>query len=482
MPAEVKYFKGTIRELQSHIKSHSPPQDNPATDALRLCKLFGAYRCLSEVKGMVPIIHGPIGCACNNRYFVGLATKAHGFPVDLCLTSTNMSEKDVIFGGEDKLREAILEVKKRYNPKIITVFSTCPAGIIGDDIDGVIDSVRHEVDAKILPIHSEGYSHFNLYAGYRDAYDALINNLVKPRTKIMKNTINIIGDKNDYKASDSMNDIRSLMKTLEKLDIKLHSVIPGGATLEEIENSANVSLNVMKCDSMAIDFCSIMKENFGVEHTNATMPLGVEATTRWIMEIAEKLDMKEKAVKVIQQELADVEPYVSKARSVLEGKRVAVTGNYARAIAFLEFALELGMKPSYLGLYGFAFAGEEMLDRLCERVEDDFEIVVGISMHEHKEMIGRLKPDLFLGDFREKACPMNYGIPCGDVPLGQQPQLGFEGVKTLSDWMVNWYNNPLTKKYGSKYSNDREMCDQNFVDRCLNEKSKSGYFRKSDCV
>lgn len=53
-----------------------------------------------------------------------------------------------------------------------------------------------------------------------------------------------------------------------------------------------------------------------------------------------------------------------------------MTGNYARAIAFLEFAIELGMRPSFLGLYGFAFAGEQMLNRLCAKIEHDFEIVV----------------------------------------------------------------------------------------------------------
>lgn len=473
MTTEVKYFKGTVKELQHHIKAGIQQPDNPAIDTLRLCKLFGAYRCISELKGMVPLIHGPIGCACNNRFFVGLATVAHGFPVDLLMTCTDLSQSDIIFGGENKLKEAILEIDRRYTPQIIAVFNTCAPGVIGDDIDGVTKTLQPQVKAQILPIHSEGYGHFNHYAGYRDAYEALVTHLVKPLAHVKPNTINIVGDKNDYKATEDMNDIRSLMKTLNKMGVQLHAVIPGGATVQEIQESASVALNVMKCDSMAIDFCTMMQQQFGVPHTESTIPIGIEATIRWIMEIGQKLNLETKARQAIDQELTEIMPYVEKARSALAGKTVAVTGNYARAIAYLEFTMELGMKPVSLGLYGFNFAGEQMLDRLCQHIDQDFEIVVGVSVHEQRDMIQRLKPDLFLADFREKPSAMEYGLPSGDVPLGKQPQLGFEGVKFLSQCLIKWLDSPLITQYGPRYGNERALCDTHFLRQCYQSSAAS---------
>lgn len=470
---EVRYFKGTVKELQNNLINDIQQPDNPAIDTLKLCKLFGAYRCLSEVKGMMPLIHGPIGCAHNNRYFIGLATKAHGFPVNLTMTCTDLTQNDVIFGGEEKLEQAILEVERRYAPEVIAVFNTCAPGIIGDDIDGVAQMVQPQVKAKILPIHSEGYGHFAHYAGYLDSYRALVDYIVQEPQKKLKNTINIVGDKNDFTASKKMNDIRSLMKTLDKIGVKLHAVIPGGASIKQIEESASVILNAMKCDSMAIDFCKLMKEKFNVDYTEATIPIGMEATCRWIMEIADKLNLQKEAQKVIAEEMDEVKPYVDEARKALSGKTVAVTGNYARAIAFIEFAMELGMKPIFLGLYGFAFAGRQMLDRLCSRIKEDFEIIVCVSVHEQKEMIQRLKPDLFLADFREKPSAMEFGIPSGDVPLGRQPQMGFEGVKLLSQCMVNWLSNPLITKYGPKYGNERILTDKTFMRRCAFNKPEN---------
>lgn len=466
MTCEVHYYKGSIKELQRDLKAGIRQPDNPAVDTLRLCKLFGAYRCLSEVKGMIPLIHGPAGCACNNRFFVGLATCAHGFPVDLIITCTDLSQADIIFGGESKLREAILEVDRRYSPEVIGVFNTCAPGIIGDDIDGVAEALQPQVRARILPIHSEGYGHFSHYAGYRDAYDALVKYLVQPPQSTRPNVINIVGDKNDYRASSGMNDIVALMKTLGKMGVGLHAVIPGGATVRDIATSATVSLNTMKCDSMAIDFCRLMKERYGVPHTEATIPIGIEATERWIMEIATLLNLEGPGRQAVGEEINEIMPAVREARSVLKGKTVAVTGNYARAIAFIELAMELGMRPVSLGLYGFSFAGEQMLDRLCARIDEDFEIVIGVSVYEQQDMIRRLKPDLFLADFREKPSAMEHGYASGDVPLGKQPQLGFEGVRFLSGCMVRWLRNPLIARYGSRFGNERTLCDRLFLERC----------------
>lgn len=467
MTCEVHYYTGSVKGLQRDLKAGVRQPDNPAVDTLRLCKLFGAYRCLSEVRGLIPLIHGPAGCACNNRFFVGLATRAHGFPVDLIITCTDLSQADIIFGGEDKLREAILEVDHRYRPEVIAVFNTCAPGIVGDDIDGVAEALQSAVRARILPIHSEGYGHFNHYAGYRDAYEALVKHIVRPPEVTRENVINIVGDKNDYRASSGTNDIVALMKTLSKMGVHLHAVIPGGATVQEIETCASVSLNTMKCDSMAIDFCNLMQEQHGVPHTEATIPIGIEATERWMMEVATRLGLAPRGRQVVAEELDEIMPTVREARAVLRGKTVAVTGNYARAIAFIEFAMELGMRPVSLGLYGFSFAGEQMLDRLCARIAEDFEIIIGVSVHEQKEMIRRLKPDLFLADFREKPSAMEYGYASGDVPLGRQPQLGFAGVRFLAQCMIRWLRNPLIARYGPRFGNERALCDRMFLERCV---------------
>jgi nitrogenase molybdenum-cofactor synthesis protein NifE len=50
----------------------------------------------------------------------------------LCF-STELHEKDIVFGGEKKLYKAFTELIDRYNPKAAFVYSTCIVGVIGDD-------------------------------------------------------------------------------------------------------------------------------------------------------------------------------------------------------------------------------------------------------------------------------------------------------------------------------------------------------------
>ena len=45
-----------------------------------------------------------------------------------------MQESDIVFGGEKKLKKAITEAVDIFNPPAIFICSTCPVGLIGDDI------------------------------------------------------------------------------------------------------------------------------------------------------------------------------------------------------------------------------------------------------------------------------------------------------------------------------------------------------------
>ncbi len=50
---------------------------------------------------------------------------------------TDMKETDIVFGGEKKLKKAIDEIVKIFNPEAISISATCPVGLIGDDIEAV---------------------------------------------------------------------------------------------------------------------------------------------------------------------------------------------------------------------------------------------------------------------------------------------------------------------------------------------------------
>ena len=68
-----------------------------------------------------------------------------------CL-STDLQDKDIVFGGEKKLRRAVKEAYDIFKPKAIAIFSTCPVGLIGDDVHAVARDMTEELGITVFGI------------------------------------------------------------------------------------------------------------------------------------------------------------------------------------------------------------------------------------------------------------------------------------------------------------------------------------------
>ncbi len=103
---------------------------------------------LGPTRDIVNITHGPIGCGFyswltrRNQTDPDTTPDGHNF-MTYCF-STDMQEKEIIFGGEKKLRQAIQEAYDNFKPKAIAVFATCPVGLIGDDIHSVCREMKDD--------------------------------------------------------------------------------------------------------------------------------------------------------------------------------------------------------------------------------------------------------------------------------------------------------------------------------------------------
>jgi nitrogenase molybdenum-iron protein alpha chain len=65
--------------------------------------------------------------------------------------------ENIIFGGEKRLRQAIQEAYDLFHPKAIAVFSTCPVGLIGDDVHQVAAEMKAKLGINIFGFSCEGY-------------------------------------------------------------------------------------------------------------------------------------------------------------------------------------------------------------------------------------------------------------------------------------------------------------------------------------
>ena len=142
-----------------------------------ICLLLPALAMLNTLPDNVVLMHSAIGCGtCTHSQNANVRFGGNvrwGKVKDGTWLSTALNETDVISGGDAKLEQAIIEADKRYQPFSISVVSGCVPGIIGDDIDTVVKQVQPLVNAKLLPVHCEGFK-TKIWA---TAYDAVYHSI-----------------------------------------------------------------------------------------------------------------------------------------------------------------------------------------------------------------------------------------------------------------------------------------------------------------
>ncbi len=103
---------------------------------------LGGMQTVHAITKALPILHSGPGCADKLEGAGSAGTSGHFAP--RIFPCTNISESEVVFGGERKLRETIENALRVIDADLYVVLSGCSAEIIGDDIEAVVREFREE--------------------------------------------------------------------------------------------------------------------------------------------------------------------------------------------------------------------------------------------------------------------------------------------------------------------------------------------------
>jgi nitrogenase molybdenum-cofactor synthesis protein NifE len=160
----------------------------------RACVFCGSRVVLYPIADAVHLVHGPVGCAAYTWDIRG--SLSSGPELHRLSFSTDLQEKEVIFGGEKKLYAALMELITTYRPNAAFVYATCIVGLIGDDVHAVCTKVQTEQGIPVIPVHSEGFKGTKK-DGYKAACEAIYRLIGKDdETPVSPRCINILGDFN----------------------------------------------------------------------------------------------------------------------------------------------------------------------------------------------------------------------------------------------------------------------------------------------
>lgn len=349
---------------------------------------------LSAIRDVAIIHHGPAGCSVVSAgayYLDKVMAKKRGVTNNTVYVGTDMNEKDTIFGSSDALRKIILEVNKRYSPKAIFVTSSCATGIIGEDIDSVVDDVRDEIDVPIVAVHCEGFKSRIWATGFDISDHAVLSSIVQP-PKQKRNTINF---KNFYESARP--EIIEIFKNFDLEPIFLYC----NSTVEELSHISESLATTCICGTLGNYLGNGLEEKYGVPYIRTINPLGIAGFETWLREIGRVTERSDAVEKYIAEQRAIYIPQIEKIKNELKGLKAVLGMGPGYTFEVSRVLNELGIEVVWALAWHYDKKYENgdvppSMEYLLENGVD-FEVSVADQQnYEVMNILNKYQPDLYL--------------------------------------------------------------------------------------
>lgn len=420
------------------------------------CTFRGAWRALQAMKEDVAIIiHGPRGC--NNEFKLDYAAGVAK------TYNVGITENEIIYGGEEKLRKYILHIDKNMKPKLIVVLVTCSGELIGDNVEAVIDTVSGKISSQIFSLHVGGMSGKIQSEGHNSVNTMLADKIMK-RQETTPNSVNFLGYYFQWGYRKG-HDLLEIKKLLNSIDVELNTTITSGSSVKDIERAPSASLNVVHCPSSTYGCVEVMEKKFGTPYIYPGPPIGVENTNSFLREVAKFFSLEKNAEKVIKRKSKKAEIQMKRVKRYLENKRVAICLGPNKTPQLASFLADLGMEVELISYYRiWDVSGEgpikiagrttEILDRVCKNKKINSDVVFYSSGRELLEILEEGKFDIIFDSRFDRRFILDMGSIFYESMDYPQPFFGYNGAVLLSYDLAKLFINNFNKRY-SKYIKKR---------------------------
>jgi len=339
----------TVPEITANVRT------TPGIITQRGCTYAGCKGVvLGPTRDIVNITHGPIGCGFYSWLTRRNQTRPEGSEDHNFMTycfSTDMQDDQIIFGGEKKLRQAIQEAYDLFKPKAIAVFSTCPVGLIGDDVHAVCRDMKEKLGINVFGFSCEGYKGVSQSAGHHIANNQLFKHVIGRDDTVDPHPFKIclLGEYNIGGDAFVIDDL------LERCGIKLVATFSGNSTIGKFEKAHTADLNCVMCHRSINYVADMIEKKYGVPWIKVNF-IGAESTAKSLRKIAAYFDNPEltaRVEKVIDEEMKAIEAIRKEIKSRCQGKRAMLFVGGSRAHPSQDLFNEIGIKTIAAG-YEFA--------------------------------------------------------------------------------------------------------------------------------
>ena len=393
----------------------------------RACVFCGARVVLNPVTDAAHLVHGPIGCASYTWDIRG--SLSSGSEMYRNSFSTDMKERDVVFGGEKKLAACIDEIVEKSHPPAIFVYATCVTGMIGDDIVAVCKEASRHHAIDVIPVESSGFISGNKVVGYRAAAVALMR-LITPRDgEVVEKTrkLNFLGEYN------LGGETWLVKRYLREMGVEINVAFTGDSTIAALKQAPGACLNLVQCTGSMHWVATQLEKTFGTPFMDVNF-FGAENTADSLRKIARFYDDEEitrRTEVLIERERAKIRPEIERYRQKLSGKRAAIyVGGAYKAVAIIRQLRELGME---IAITGTQTGKKEEYATISGLLDEGAIVIDDANPAEIERFLLEKKVDVMAGGVKERVLAYKLGIGFVDHNHDRKECLaGFEGAVTFA--------------------------------------------------
>jgi nitrogenase molybdenum-iron protein beta chain len=314
------------------------------------CALGGAIGTIRAMPRTIAIVHGSAGCGGNLTTAInaGSGYLGGGYCGGSALPSSNVVERDVVFGGEERLREQIQSSLEILDGDLFVVVTGCMVDMIGDDTVSVVSEFSG-AEKPVIAVPTPSFKG-NAFTGYELLFKGLIGKYIAKSDEKEALSVNVLGI---VPAQDVFwkGNLREIKRLLEKLGLKVNTFFGEGETLENFKNAGKASLNIVASNSFGIESAKYFQEVHGIPYIVTSFPIGALAGENFLKAAGSTLGIDPKhTARVIQEEKKVYYDYLERIADIYNDvdlqRYAVVVGDSSYAPALTRFLSdELGWLP-----------------------------------------------------------------------------------------------------------------------------------------
>jgi nitrogenase molybdenum-iron protein beta chain len=416
---------------------------------------IGALHTATAIPRAIPITHCGPGCA--DKQYMSLAFyngfQGGGYGGGAVSPSVNAGEKEVVFGGNERLEELIKSSLKVLKSDLFVVLTGCIGELVGDDVESVVRPFQKR-GVPIVYAETGGFKGNN-FTGHELVTQAIIDQFVGDykgtKNKLSVNVWSLLPFHNPFWRGD----LAEIKRILEGIGLTVNILFGNGSKgTDEWKQIPKAQFNLVLSPWLGLKTAKHLAEKYNQPFLHyPVIPIGAKETGKFLRTVADFAGLNKDHVETfIRQEEKEYYYYLEHFADFyaeywwgLPAKYAAV-GDSAYVLAISKFVVnQLGLIPAA------HIVSENPPEEFRESIEKEFhslahDVSGNVEFAEDGYIIGKIlentnfghKPPIIFGTTWERDTAkklggnlIEIGFPASYEVVLNRTYIGYRGALAL---------------------------------------------------